>query len=127
MNGVTRRASWLTLTPRPTFIACAGRPQVPIAPLIFFAAAAIGIETVTLTRVRRIRVDAVHTGSVSKFSETVTAQLSWAWDRTRRRFRRRRFARAACHAAPGNRASLCRDRRSLVGVPPWRAVRRREE
>lgn len=64
------------------FIACARRPLFPVPGLIFFAAAAMGMQTVT--RVGKIRVyTTFHTGSLSKFAEATAAYLFWVWDRTR--------------------------------------------
>jgi uncharacterized membrane protein YoaK (UPF0700 family) len=72
------------------FIACAGRPTFPVAPLIFFAAAAMGMQTVTVNRVGRLRIyTTFHTGSLSKFSEAFMEYLFWVRDRTRGRWRKR--------------------------------------
>lgn len=74
------------------FIACAGHPDFPLAPLIFFAAAAMGMQTVTVNRVGRLRVyTTFHTASLSKFSESFVEYLFWVRDRTRGRFRNRIF------------------------------------
>ncbi len=74
------------------FIACGAQAAFPIEPLIFFAACAMGMQTVTVTRVGKVRVyTTFHTGNASKFSEAMTSYLFWAWDRTRGRFRARLF------------------------------------
>jgi uncharacterized membrane protein YoaK (UPF0700 family) len=65
------------------------------SPLVFYAmvslpTAAMGIQTVTVTRVAGLRVYTTYlTGSLSKFAEGVTQYAFWFYDRTRGRFRRR--------------------------------------
>ena len=72
------------------FVGCAVVPDFPVSALIFFAAAAMGMQTVTVNRVGQIRVyTTFHTGSLSKFSESFMEYLFWVRDRTRGRFRRR--------------------------------------
>ena len=72
------------------FIGCAGIPDFPVAALIFLAAAAMGMQTVTVNRVGSLRVyTTFHTGSLSKFAEAFMEYLFWARDLTRGRFRRR--------------------------------------
>ena len=72
------------------FIAGAMQPWFPLDLLVFYAATAMGMQTVTVTRVGRLRIYATfHTGSLSKFAEALTSYFLWAWDRTRGRFRRR--------------------------------------
>ncbi len=62
----------------------------PGALLIFLPAAAMGIQTVTVTRVGSLRVYTTYlTGSLAKFSEALTEYVFWFWDRTRGRFQRR--------------------------------------
>jgi len=58
--------------------------------LICLPAAAMGIQTVTVTRVAGLRVYTTYlTGSLAKFAEAVVHYLLWVYDRTRGRFRRR--------------------------------------
>ena len=72
------------------FIWWSGFASFPLGCLLFLAAAAMGMQTVTVTRVGKIRVyTTFHTGSLSKFSEAITGYLFWAWDRTRGRFWKR--------------------------------------
>ncbi len=52
--------------------------------------AAMGLQTVTITRVGPLRVYTTYmTGNLSKFAEGLTNYLFWLRDRTRGRFRRR--------------------------------------
>lgn len=72
------------------FIAGAGYPGFAVFALVFFAAAAMGMQTVTVNRVGKLRVyTTFHTGSLSKFSESLMEHLFWVRDRTRGRFRER--------------------------------------
>jgi len=58
--------------------------------LTFLPAAAMGIQTVTVTRVGSLRVYTTYlTGNLSKFSEAATSYLFWLWDRVRHRFAHR--------------------------------------
>ena len=61
--------------------------SAPGALLIFLPAAAMGVQSVTVTRVGSLRVYTTYlTGSLSKFSEAVTEYLFWFRDRTRGAF-----------------------------------------
>ncbi len=72
------------------FVILGRAPSTPDAILIFLPAAAMGIQTVTVTRVGSLRVYTTYlTGSLSKFSEAAAQYLFWVWDRTRGRFRSR--------------------------------------
>ena len=72
------------------FIAGSAQSWVSVGLLLFFAALAMGMQTVTVTRVGRLRIyTTFHTGSLSKFAEAAISYLFWAWDRTRGRFRGR--------------------------------------
>ena len=65
-------------------------PSSNAALLIALPAAAMGVQTVTVTRVGSLRVYTTYlTGSLSKFAEALTEYLFWAWDRTKGRFHRR--------------------------------------
>jgi uncharacterized membrane protein YoaK (UPF0700 family) len=65
-------------------------PFTPEAVLIFLPAAAMGIQTVTVTRIGTLRIYTTYlTATLSKFSEAVAQYLFWFWDRTRGRFRKR--------------------------------------
>jgi uncharacterized membrane protein YoaK (UPF0700 family) len=72
-------------------VATAGRP----APALFYGlmclpAAAMGLQTVTVTRVHGLRVYTTYlTGSLAKFAESLTDYGFWFYDRTRGRFRER--------------------------------------
>jgi uncharacterized membrane protein YoaK (UPF0700 family) len=58
--------------------------------LLALPAAAMGIQTVTVTNINGLRVYTTYlTGSLSKFSEAVTDYLFWLHDRTRGRVRAR--------------------------------------
>lgn len=65
------------------------------SPLVYYLmlslpAAAMGMQTVTVTRIGGLRVYTTYlTGSLSKFSEAVTEYAFWFYDRTRGRFRER--------------------------------------
>ncbi|HWB86974.1 MAG TPA: YoaK family protein [Bryobacteraceae bacterium] len=62
----------------------------PVALLIFLPCAAMGMQTVTVTRVGSLRVYTTYlTGTLSKFAEAVAQYAFWLWDRTRGRFRTR--------------------------------------
>ena len=67
--------------------------QMP--PLVFYVmlslpAAAMGMQTVTVTRVGGLRVFTTYlTGSLAKFGEAATSYVFWFYDRTRGRFRQR--------------------------------------
>ncbi len=69
----------------------------PPSPFVFYLllslpAAAMGMQTVTVTRVAGLRVYTTYlTGSLAKFSEAVVHYVFWLYDRTRGRFRRRIF------------------------------------
>ncbi|HLV80544.1 MAG TPA: YoaK family protein [Chthonomonadaceae bacterium] len=65
--------------------------------LLFLAASAMGLQTVTLTRIGRLRVYTTYlTGTLSKFAESLAEYSLWVYDRGRGRFFRRigRIARA---------------------------------
>ncbi len=65
-------------------------PYVPEALLIFLPAAAMGVQTVTVTRVGSLRVYTTYlTATLAKFAEALTNYFFWCWDRTKGRFRRR--------------------------------------
>lgn len=65
-------------------------PFTPYALLIFLPAAAMGIQTVTVTRVGSVRVYTTYvTASIAQFSEAVTEWFFWFHDRTKDRFRKR--------------------------------------
>ncbi|HEX4809481.1 MAG TPA: YoaK family protein [Bryobacteraceae bacterium] len=58
--------------------------------LIALPAAAMGIQTVTVTRVAGLRVYTTYlTGSLAKFAEAATQYAFWFYDRTRGRLRKR--------------------------------------
>ena len=58
--------------------------------LVSLAAAAMGLQTVTLTRVGRMRVYTTYvTGSLSLFAESLAAYCLWVYDRAGGRFFRR--------------------------------------
>ena len=60
--------------------------------LLSLPAAAMGMQTVTVTRVAGLRVYTTYlTGSLAKFSEAVVHYAFWFHDRTRGRFRKRIF------------------------------------
>ena len=79
--------------------------------LLSLPAAAMGMQTVTVTRVAGLRVYTTYlTGSLAKFSEAVIHYAFWFYDRTRGRFRQRfykalrvtmhqRYAQHACLTA----------------------------
>lgn len=61
--------------------------------LLSMPAAAMGLQTVTVTRINGLRVYTTYlTGSLSKFSEAVVDYLFWFRDRTRERLRTRLYA-----------------------------------
>jgi uncharacterized membrane protein YoaK (UPF0700 family) len=71
-----------------------GHPKMPIGvigfALLSMPAAAMGLQTVTVTRINGLRVYTTYlTGSLSKFSESVIDYLFWVRDRTRGRLRSR--------------------------------------
>ncbi len=72
----------------------AGKLDFP-APWLYYLvlalpAAAMGMQTVTVTRVEGLRVYTTYlTGSLSKMSENVVDYVCWLYDRTRGRFRKR--------------------------------------
>lgn len=58
------------------FIPLSGAPGTPLPVLIFLPAAAMGMQTVTVTRVGSLRVYTTYlTGSLAKFAEAVSAAL----------------------------------------------------
>jgi uncharacterized membrane protein YoaK (UPF0700 family) len=64
------------------FIPLSGVSSAPLPLLIFLPAAAMGMQTVTVTRVGRLRVYTTYlTGGLSKFSEAVTGCLFADCDR----------------------------------------------
>jgi len=74
------------------------QPKAPAGAMEFlllsFPAAAMGVQTVTVTNVNGLRVYTTYlTGSLSKFSEAAVDHLFWLYDRTRGRFISR-FAKA---------------------------------
>ena len=70
------------------FVALDQAGSGPEALLIFLPAAAMGIQTVTVTRVGSLRVYTTYlTGNLSEFAEAVTQYLFWFWDRTKGRLR----------------------------------------
>lgn len=62
----------------------------PAALLVFLLAAAMGMQTITVTRVRSLRVYTTYvTGNLSKFVESATEYIVWLWSRIHGRFRSR--------------------------------------
>jgi uncharacterized membrane protein YoaK (UPF0700 family) len=69
------------------FIWFASSPSTPLLLLIFLPAAAMGMQTVTVTRSGSLRLyTTFHTANLSTCSETLTGYLFWAWDRLRGHF-----------------------------------------
>ena len=69
-----------------------GKPEWPglFYGLMCLPAAAMGLQTVTVTRVYGLRVYTTYlTGSLAKFGESLTQYGFWFYDRTRGRFRQR--------------------------------------
>ncbi|MGH9559379.1 MAG: YoaK family protein, partial [Bryobacteraceae bacterium] len=75
------------------FIWLGTRPSqnsIPNYWLISLPAAAMGMQTVTVTRIAGLRVYTTYvTGTLSKFAEAIVEYAYWFYDRTRNRFRRR--------------------------------------
>lgn len=64
------------------FIPLSGRANTPLPLLLFLPAAAMGMQTVTVTRVGRLRVYTTYiTGNLSKFAEAVTGYWFSVGDR----------------------------------------------
>ncbi len=86
----------------------------PDSPFMFYfllslPAAAMGLQTVTVTRVSGLRVYTTYlTGSLAKFSEAVAHYGFWFYDRTRGRFRKRfwRVLRVTVHQKYAQHAGL---------------------
>lgn len=90
--------------------------SAPQALLIFLPAAAMGIQTVTVTRVGSLRVYTTYlTGSLSKFAEAAAQYLFWFWDRTKGRLRIR-IAKVLC-VTPRQESA----RHALVTASLWMA------
>ncbi len=65
-------------------------PSSPLWLLVFLTCFPMGMQTVTVTHIGKIRLwTTFQTGNIAQFSENFTAWLFWFWDRTRGRFRRR--------------------------------------
>ncbi len=91
------------------FIPLAGIPSAPLWLVIFLPAAAMGMQTVTVTRAGTLRLYTTFmTGNLSEFSESLARYLFWARDRTRGRFRRRWLLvlRLALRQEPAQRAAV---------------------
>lgn len=72
------------------YIWYSGVPSSSLWLLIFLTCFAMGMQTVTITRVGKQRVwTTFQTGNLAKFGENFSAYLFWFHDRTRGRFRRR--------------------------------------
>ena len=92
---------------------------------IFLPGAAMGVQTVTVTRVGYLRVYTTYlTGSLSKLSEAVSEYAFWFWDRTRGRLAARYLHRAPRDPPAKGRATGGRHRGPLDGVLPWGILRR---
>lgn len=74
------------------FIPLSAAAGVSILLLIFLPAAAMGMQTVTVTRVHHLRLYTTFlTGNLSEFVESITAYFFWAWDQTGGAFPARLF------------------------------------
>lgn len=97
--------------------------------LLSLPAAAMGMQTVTVTRVAGLRVYTTYlTGSLAKFSEALVHYAFWLYDRTRGRFRQRIFKvlRVTIHQRYAQHAGLnCRFMgRLLLGCGLRRGVQK---